>query len=57
MYIDSNIFIFAAIDKGGLGQNCREIIKLINEKKITCAASYLVVDEVIWILKKEYWKR
>ena len=52
MYIDSNIFIFAATDKDELGQNCRELMELINEQKITCAASYLVVDEVIWILKK-----
>ena len=52
MYIDSNVFIFAATDKGKLGQNCREIIRRINEQKITCAASFLVIDEVMWILKK-----
>ncbi|RZB33016.1 MAG: hypothetical protein AEth_00133 [Candidatus Argoarchaeum ethanivorans] len=56
MYIDSNIFIFAATGKEELGQNCRKIIKLINEKKITCAASFLVIDEVIWILKKNIGK-
>ncbi|CAD6492263.1 MAG: PIN domain protein [Candidatus Argoarchaeum ethanivorans] len=56
MYIDSNIFIFAATGKEELGQNCRKIIKLINEQKITCAASFLVIDEVIWILKKEVGK-
>ncbi len=53
MYIDSNIFIFASTDKGKLGQDCREIIRLINEQKIVCAASFLVVDEVMWILKKK----
>ena len=52
MYIDSNIFIFASTDKGKLGQNCREIIRLINEQNIVCAASFLVLDEVMWILKK-----
>lgn len=52
MYIDSNIFIFAATDDGELGQNCRKIIELINEQKITGVASYLVVDEVVWVLKK-----
>ena len=52
MYLGSNIFIFAATDKDKLGQNCREIIRLINEQKITCAASFLVIDEVMWILKK-----
>jgi len=53
LYIDSNIFIFASTDKGKLGQDCREIIRLINEQKIVCAASFLVVDEVMWILKKK----
>ena len=52
MYVDSNIFIFAATDEGELGENCRGIMDLINEHRITCAASYLVVDEVIWVLKK-----
>ncbi len=56
MYIDSNIFIFAATDKGKVGQKCREIIGLINDKKIVCATSYLVVDEVIWVLKKSVGK-
>jgi len=52
LYIDSNIFIFAATDKGKLGEDCREIIRLISEQKIGCAASFLVLDEVVWILKK-----
>lgn len=56
MYIDSNIFVFAAIDKGKLGQNCREIVRLINEQRITCASSFLAIDEVIWILKKKVGK-
>ncbi len=56
MYLDSNIFIFAAIDDGKLGQDCRNIIRLINEKKISCAASFIVIDEVIWILKKKVGK-
>ena len=56
MYIDSNIFIFAAMDKGKLGQNCREILQLINEQKITCATSYLTINEVIWVLKKNVGK-
>lgn len=56
MYIDSNIFIYAATDTGKLGRNCREIIRLINEQKIICASSFLVIDEVIWVLKKEIGK-
>ncbi len=56
MYIDSNIFIFAATDNGKLGENCREVIRLISEQKITCATSYLTVDEVIWVLKRSVGK-
>ena len=52
LYIDSNIFIFASTNKGKLGQNCRKIIKLTNEHKISCATSFLVLDEVMWVLKK-----
>jgi predicted nucleic acid-binding protein len=56
LYIDSNIFIFAAVDKGKLGQNCRKIIRLINEEKIVCTTSILLIDEVIWVLKKKAGK-
>jgi hypothetical protein len=53
LYIDSNIFIFAATDKTKLGENCRKIISLISEKKLSCASSLLILDEVMWILKKK----
>lgn len=56
MYFDSNIFIFAAIDNGKLGNDCREIMKLINEQSILAAASYMVIDEVLWVLKKNIGK-
>jgi len=56
LYIDSNVFIFAAVDSGRLGRNCREIVRLINEKKITCASSFLVIDEVIWVLQRKIGK-
>lgn len=52
MYFDSNIFIFAAIDRGKLGQNCREIMKLIDKQKISATASFIVIDEVLWVLKR-----
>mgnify|MGYP000548299964 CR=1 FL=1 len=57
MYIDSNIFIFAAINQDELGERCRNIIKLIEERKISCAASYLIIDEIIWVLKKRIGKK
>ncbi len=56
MYIDSNIFIYAAIDKGRTGADCRDILDLIAKQKITCAASLLDIDELIWVVKKHQGK-
>lgn len=57
MYIDANIFIYASIDNKKLGKNCRKIIKAIDQKQIHCASSYLVVDEVLYILQKHIGKK
>ena len=57
MYIDSNVFIFAATDKDKKGKNCRRIIELISQKKLICTSSYLVIDEVVWVLKKHIGKK
>jgi predicted nucleic acid-binding protein len=56
MYVDSNIFIFASIDNGELGDRCTHILEMISQRKIVCACSYLVVDEVAYILKKNVGK-
>ena len=56
MYIDANIFIYASIDNKKLGDNCRKIIKAINQNQVSCASSYLVIDEVLYILKKHIGK-
>lgn len=56
MYIDSNIFVLAAIDKGELGNDCRDILKAIESQKLSCAASVLVIDETVWVVKKKEGK-
>ncbi len=56
MYIDSNIFLFAALDTTELGDNCRKVLEMIQDQELTCASSFLTVDEVIWILKKKMGK-
>ncbi len=56
MYIDSNIFIYSAVDKDRLGENCRSVIERIEEGSSNAASSYLVLDEVLWILQKEIGK-
>lgn len=57
MYIDSNIFIYASIDAEQLGKQCRRIIDAIDQQVISCASSYLVIDEVLWILKKHIGRK
>ncbi len=56
MYFDSNIFIFAAIDKGKVGKTCRKIMTLIDKQRVLAAANYMVIDEVLWVLKKNIGK-
>lgn len=56
LYIDSNIFIFAAIDRSELGDNCRKVLDKIQNTDLTCASSFLTIDEVIWVIKKKLGK-
>ena len=56
MYFDSNIFIFAALNKGELGRDCRALLSLLESKQISGAASYLVADEVVWVLQRKKGK-
>ncbi|MFW5946108.1 MAG: type II toxin-antitoxin system VapC family toxin [Candidatus Natronoplasma sp.] len=56
MYIDSNIFIYSAVDKNQLGENCRNIVEKIENGSLNAASSYLMLDEVLWILQKNIGK-
>ncbi|MEF8880176.1 MAG: type II toxin-antitoxin system VapC family toxin, partial [Candidatus Thermoplasmatota archaeon] len=57
MYIDSNIFIYSAIDNTKIGENCRKILKKIENDKITAASSLLTIDETLWILQKQIGRK
>ena len=56
MYIDSNIFIFAALDNNEVGKNCRSVLQMVQSRELSCASSYLTIDEIIWVLKKRAGK-
>ncbi|MBI4015170.1 MAG: type II toxin-antitoxin system VapC family toxin [Candidatus Aenigmarchaeota archaeon] len=51
-YLDSNLFIYARLDKGNIGERAREIFKLLEENKISAITSSLTLDEVIFVLKR-----
>ncbi len=56
MYVDSNILIYSALDNEELGDSCRNFLDQIIKGKVSAASSYLVLDEVLWILQKEMGK-
>ena len=51
-YIDSNVFIFAALDKGERGTKARKKLEDVIEGKISAVTCALTVDEVLWILMR-----
>ena len=52
MYVDSNIFVFAALDIDERGENARKILERAEDGKITIYISPLVFDEVLHVTQK-----
>jgi predicted nucleic acid-binding protein len=50
-YLDSNVFIFAEVSREKIGEDARRVIR--NLEKFTGVISSLIVDEVVWVIKKE----
>lgn len=50
-FLDSNVFVFSFIDKGKLGDQAGKVIRRV-EEGARSFTSVLVVDEVVWILRK-----
>lgn len=48
IYIDSNVFIFAALNREELGEKARALLKDVQEGKKAAATSALTFDEVTW---------
>lgn len=51
-YLDSNVFIFAALDNGSKGETAREILHDIVKGNVVITST-LTIDEVIWSMWKE----
>ena len=50
-FLDSNVFVFSFLDKGKIGDQAGRIIRHV-EEGASSFTSILVIDEVIWILRK-----
>ncbi len=51
-YLDSNVFIFAALDNGNKGEAARGILHNIVKGNLVITST-LTIDEVIWAMWKE----
>lgn len=50
VYLDANIFIYAAIYKGRKADACRKLLKSIVSGENTALTSVLTIDEVVWTI-------
>jgi len=48
IYLDSNVFIYAALGGGKEGSWCRELIRRVTEGQDEAVTSALTVDEVVY---------
>ena len=53
VYIDANIFIYAAINRNEEGELSRKVLEKVKEGKLKAYTSALTFDEVFWKVKKE----
>ena len=53
IYLDTNIFVYAAINNGKLGEKCRKLLFEIVEHKIQAYTSIITWDEVVYAI----WKK
>ncbi len=51
MFVDTNVFAYALLDRGAKGDACREFLDIIAKGKIACTSA-LVLDELMWVLMK-----
>jgi predicted nucleic acid-binding protein len=52
LYLDSNVFVYAAINTKTLGENARELLQKIQQGEMQAETSALTFDEVFWAVKK-----
>ena len=52
IYLDSNVFIYAVLDKGKKGEYCKKLLEAVALKQINAFTSVLTWDEVVFSLRK-----
>ena len=52
LYLDSNVFIYAAINTKDFGENARALLQKIQHGEMRAKTSALTFDEVFWAVSK-----
>ena len=52
LYLDSNVFIYAAINTKDSGENARALLQKIQQGEMRAETSALTFDEVFWAVRK-----
>jgi predicted nucleic acid-binding protein len=52
LYIDSNVFVYAALNTEKLGDRARSLLSKIQRGKEQAVTSALAFDELVWVVKK-----
>ena len=52
LYLDANVFIYAALDREDIGKRARSLLREVQQGKSQAASSALTFDELVWAVKK-----
>ncbi|MEM3381638.1 MAG: type II toxin-antitoxin system VapC family toxin [Candidatus Bathyarchaeia archaeon] len=52
LYLDANVFIYAALNQEGVGDRARLLLKETQEGKLRASTSALTFDELVWAVRK-----
>ncbi|MEM2937488.1 MAG: type II toxin-antitoxin system VapC family toxin [Candidatus Bathyarchaeia archaeon] len=52
LYIDSNVFIYAALNMNEIGERARSILRKVQQGEERAFSSALTFDEIVWAVKK-----
>lgn len=52
LYLDSNVFLYAALNNEEIGNKARNLLKKVQLGKERACSSALTFDEMVWVVKK-----
>ncbi len=52
LYLDSNVFIHAALNREESGRRARALLRAVQEGRTEAGSSALTFDEIVWAVKK-----